>query len=173
MAQFPISRQGIIGVQAQDQQVAAMVADWTSAAEKDVFEPGEQYQSVKPHFGKIIDGINPSFACHHMILPGGEGKTPTAGVYLVAHATVPATEQPAVAAAYVELIQSPEHVNFLAVAPSREDAEVLVCLTGHKDAAAAQAFQESAAYKKLQATVGKAAKATSIYAVNHQSSVVY
>jgi hypothetical protein len=133
-----------------------MVADWASAAEKDKFEPGEQYQSVKPHFGKIIDGANPTFECHHIILPNGANKTPTAGAYIVSHATVPQADQATAAAAYAEFAKaSPAHVDFLATAPSREDADVLVMLTGHKDAATAAAFQPSEAYKQLQVAVVK------------------
>lgn len=150
-----------------------MVADWTSAAEKDVFEPGEQYQSVKPHFGKIIDGVNPTFACHHIILPTGAGKTPTTAAYIVSHATVPQADQAAAAVAYATFVKSPAHVDFLAVAPSREDADVLVTLTGHKDAATAAAFQQSDAYKQLQAAVAKVATSTSSYDVEYQSSNVY
>lgn len=151
-----------------------MVADWTSAAEKDIFEPGEQYQSVKPHFGKIIDGENPTFACHHIILPTGAGKTPQAAAYIVSHATVPQADQAAAASAYAEFVKSsPAHVEFLVVSPSREDANVLVTLTGHKDAATAAAFQQSEAYKQLQAAVAKVATATSSYDVEYQSSNVY
>lgn len=154
-----------------------MVADWTSAAEKDVFEPGEQYQSVKPHFGKFIDGENPTFACHHIILPTGAGKTPQAASYIVSHASVPQADQAAAASAYAEFVKSlpsPAHlVDFLVVSPSREDANVLVTLTGHKDAATAAAFQQSEAYKQLQAAVAKVATATSSYDVEYQSSNVY
>lgn len=39
-----------------------MVGDWTSAAEKDEFEPGERYQSIKPAFGELIDAENHEFA---------------------------------------------------------------------------------------------------------------
>ncbi|CAK7201578.1 hypothetical protein SEUCBS139899_004284 [Sporothrix eucalyptigena] len=173
VAQFPISRQGILATQTNDRQVVAMVADWTSAAEKDAFEPGPQYQSVKPHFGKIIDGANPTFACHHLVLPGGAGLTPKAGVYVVSHATVAAADQAAVATAYNEYLKAPSSVDFLAVAPSREDASVLVCLTGHKDAAAAEDFQASASYKTLQAAVSKVATATSSYTAEYESSLVY
>ncbi|CAK7237600.1 hypothetical protein SBRCBS47491_010037 [Sporothrix bragantina] len=173
VAKFPISRQGILAVQTHDRQVVAMVADWTSAAEKDVFEPGEQYQSVKPHFGKIIDGANPTFACHHLVLPNAAAMTPKAGVYIVSHATVPAASQADVAAAYNEFLKAPENVEFLAMAPSREDANVLVCLTGHKDAAAAEAFQASAGYQALQAAVSKVASATSSYTAEYASSLVY
>ncbi|ERS96914.1 uncharacterized protein SPSK_02738 [Sporothrix schenckii 1099-18] len=173
VAKFPISRQGIVGVQTADRQVVAMLADWTSAAEKDQFEPGEQYQSVKPSFGKIIDGANPSFACHHIILPTGSDKTPHAASYIVSHATVPQADQAAAATAYAEFVKSPAHFDFLAVAPAREDANVLVTLTGHKDAATAAAFRQSDVYKKLQATVAKVATATSSYDVEYRSSDVY
>jgi hypothetical protein len=37
---FPISRQSLSGTQIEDPGVFVMVADWTSAEEKDVFEPG-------------------------------------------------------------------------------------------------------------------------------------
>ena len=37
---FPIARQNIIGRQAEDEGIAVLIADWTSAAEKDEFEPG-------------------------------------------------------------------------------------------------------------------------------------
>ncbi|CAK7229749.1 hypothetical protein SCUCBS95973_007333 [Sporothrix curviconia] len=174
VAKFPISRQGTLALQTHDREVVVMVADWTSAAEKDAFEPGEQYQAVKPHFGKIIDSENPTFACHHLVLPTGAATTPSAGVYVVAHATVPAASQADVAAAYNVFLQSaPTDVEFLAVSPSREDANVLVCLTGHKDAAAAQAYQASEGYKALQAAVSKAASETSSYTAEHQSSLVY
>ncbi|KIH93769.1 hypothetical protein SPBR_09169 [Sporothrix brasiliensis 5110] len=151
VAKFPISRQGIVGVQTADHQVVAMLADWTSAAEKDQFEPGEQYQSVKPGFGKIIDGANPSFACHHIVLPTGSDKTPQAASYIVSHATVPQADQAAAAAAYAEFIKPPAHFDFLA------------------DAATAAAFRQSDVYKSLQATVAKVATATSSYDVEYQS----
>ena len=77
---FPISRHNVIGTQQEDRQIAVLVADWTSAEEKDKFEPGqlskkydrsidyelihpgEQYQSVKPAFGKLVHATNPDFA---------------------------------------------------------------------------------------------------------------
>jgi hypothetical protein len=85
---FPISRQSLAGAQKDDPEIIFMIADWTSAAEKDEFEPGmtprcsdrpqddeleqladaglrglgERYQSIKPAFGKLIHPENPSFA---------------------------------------------------------------------------------------------------------------
>ncbi|KAH8888057.1 hypothetical protein GQ53DRAFT_767958 [Thozetella sp. PMI_491] len=62
VADFPISRQNIVGSQMEDPEICVLIADWTSAAEKDVFEPGEQYQSVKPAFGKLVHATSPDFA---------------------------------------------------------------------------------------------------------------
>lgn len=38
---FPISRQSALLEQFNDPEIAVLVADWTSAEEKDQFEPGE------------------------------------------------------------------------------------------------------------------------------------
>lgn len=38
---FPISSQNILGYQIEDSQIAVLIADWTSAEEKDKFEPGQ------------------------------------------------------------------------------------------------------------------------------------
>lgn len=40
VAKFPISRQNQSGIQEEDPEIFVLVADWTSAEEKDVFEPG-------------------------------------------------------------------------------------------------------------------------------------
>jgi hypothetical protein len=39
-SQFPISRQSLYGDQVQDPEIIVLVADWTSAEDKDEFEPG-------------------------------------------------------------------------------------------------------------------------------------
>lgn len=52
----------MLGTVQDDPQIAFLLVDWTSAEEKDVFEPGERYQSLKPGFAKLIDASNPAFA---------------------------------------------------------------------------------------------------------------
>jgi hypothetical protein len=39
-SRFPISRQSLYGDQVQDPEIIVLVADWTSAEDKDKFEPG-------------------------------------------------------------------------------------------------------------------------------------
>jgi hypothetical protein len=39
-SKFPISRQSLYGDQVQDPDIIVLVADWTSAEDKDKFEPG-------------------------------------------------------------------------------------------------------------------------------------
>lgn len=38
---FPISRQSLYASQIEDPQIAVLIADWTSAEEKDIFEPSK------------------------------------------------------------------------------------------------------------------------------------
>ena len=42
---FPIARQSSYASQIEDPQIAVLIADWTSAEEKDVFEPSRTTQS--------------------------------------------------------------------------------------------------------------------------------
>lgn len=44
---FPISRQNLVGFQREDAQIAVLIADWTSAEEKDKFEPGKDNRNSK------------------------------------------------------------------------------------------------------------------------------
>lgn len=44
---FPISRQNIVGFQRDEAQIAVLIADWTSAEEKDKFEPGTGSRNCK------------------------------------------------------------------------------------------------------------------------------
>lgn len=44
---FPISRQNLVGFQREDAQIAVLIADWTSAEEKDKFEPGTGSRNYK------------------------------------------------------------------------------------------------------------------------------
>jgi hypothetical protein len=39
-SQFPISRQSLVGTMKDDESMSTLIVDWTSAEEKDVFEPG-------------------------------------------------------------------------------------------------------------------------------------
>jgi hypothetical protein len=62
MAEFPISRKSILANQIEDPDIRVLIADWTSAQEKDVFEPGERYQGLKPNFVTLMNTENASFA---------------------------------------------------------------------------------------------------------------
>lgn len=41
MSTFPISRRSILAMKIGDPGIAVLIADWTSAEEKDRFEPGK------------------------------------------------------------------------------------------------------------------------------------
>lgn len=119
---------------------------------------GERYQSVKPRFGKLIDFSNMQFAwqdlklpltkpqasltlpSHHLILPGAS-RTPDCSFFTVSHMVVPIEKQDEAARAFEDYVSSvavDEKTKFVAVAASREDPEVVVCLTGHRDAEACE-----------------------------------
>jgi hypothetical protein len=40
-SKFPISRQSLYGRKIDQQDISVLIADWTSAEEKDIFEPGK------------------------------------------------------------------------------------------------------------------------------------
>ncbi len=42
-SKFPIARQNALGTQVEDSTIAVLFADWTSAEEKDIFEPGSSF----------------------------------------------------------------------------------------------------------------------------------
>lgn len=80
-SKFPISRQSLYGDQTEDPEIIVLVADWTSADDKDIFEPGtcttqdvvkrrvpmlieclgDEYQSIKPAFGQLVSPENTDF----------------------------------------------------------------------------------------------------------------
>lgn len=51
MGDFPISRQNLLGFQGEDSQIAVLIADWTSAEEKDKFEPGKSNRTRTTRVG--------------------------------------------------------------------------------------------------------------------------
>ncbi|KEZ39849.1 hypothetical protein SAPIO_CDS8787 [Scedosporium apiospermum] len=149
---FPISRQSLYASQIEDPQIAVLIADWTSAEEKDIFEPSERYQSIKPAFGKLIDTTNPSFTCHHLILPGA-AKTPASPFLSASHIRIPAKKQDAAAVAFEEYLSSGtalDGLEYLVVAPSREDANTIVCIVGTRDPEAAKAVGATLEHDKLK-----------------------
>lgn len=77
---------------------------------------------------------------HHLILPGAP-CTPQCNIYTVSHLSIPESKQAELAAlfnAYLASSAATDGLEYLAVAASREDPKVVVCLAGFKDEATAQ-----------------------------------
>ncbi|PMD13436.1 hypothetical protein NA56DRAFT_755743 [Hyaloscypha hepaticicola] len=149
---FPISRQSLYGRKIDQPDISVLIADWTSAEEKDVFEPGEQYQSIKPAFGELISPENTDFACHHLILTG-PAATPEAGVYLVRFYTVPVSKHQEFGSRLNEHISSffeKQGPIFFVVAPSRENQQVVVCIWGWAKAEDAKNYLQSEGFRHFQ-----------------------
>ncbi|KAF2094704.1 hypothetical protein NA57DRAFT_60123 [Rhizodiscina lignyota] len=136
---FPVSRQLLIGSKAGEADISVLVGDWTSAEEKDEFEPGEQYQSVKPAFAELIDEKDPKFTCHHIILDGGAERTPAAAVYAVIVVKTPVDKQAELYSVFSSMRLGDADVTFAAAAPSREDPETVVLYCGFTNGALAHA----------------------------------
>jgi hypothetical protein len=158
VATYPIARQGLFGLMSHDSRMQVMLMDWTSAAEKDEFEPGEQYQSLKPIFGELIEPADAKFAwyvdlrlfffllmytdgsSHHIILPG-QATTPDVGGYLITFATAPIASHDKLASAMDRFFSSAPQASsfaFAVAAPSRENAETVMSIAGWKTHAEAE-----------------------------------
>ncbi|PMD60992.1 uncharacterized protein K444DRAFT_612260 [Hyaloscypha bicolor E] len=154
-SQFPIARQTLSGRKAskEERDITVLIADWTSADEKDIFEPGPEYQGIKPAFGELVNAGNPTFACHHIILPG-LGVTPEAGRYVAEFFSVSGLKQGEFAEKlreHVESLVGDTMPIFFHAAPSRENAEVVVAVSGWKSGVNAGAYM-AGDFKKLQET---------------------
>ncbi|OCL13542.1 hypothetical protein AOQ84DRAFT_414431 [Glonium stellatum] len=140
-SQLPILRQILVGGMSSGERMSVIIADWTSAEEKDVVEPTEAYQVVKAPFAKLVDTIDPSFTCYHTILPG-TALTPEAGGYVVSVLKVPSSKQGDLSAAfarYLATVPEDSRPAFMAIAVSREDNEAVVNFSGYPSKDAAQA----------------------------------
>ncbi|KAH8757055.1 hypothetical protein BGZ57DRAFT_908863 [Hyaloscypha finlandica] len=155
-SQFPISRQTLSGrkTSKEERDITVLIADWTSAQEKDIFEPGPEYQGIKPAFGELVDAENPTFACHHIILPG-LAVTPEAGRYVAEFFSVSGLQQGEFARKLREHVESlviDAMPIFFHAAPSRENAEVVVAVSGWKSGVNADAYMAGVS-KKFQEAV--------------------
>ncbi|KAJ9633495.1 hypothetical protein H2204_006878 [Knufia peltigerae] len=137
---FDVARQNSLGTREGDERQAVLAADWTSSEDKDAFINTEQFNSVKPLFGQLINTEDAKWACHHLILPGASAKTPQSAMYGISYLDVPVPLQ----ANFAKALDKAIHVvdkgsyDFITVAASREDAEVIVVFTGFPSAGAAE-----------------------------------
>ncbi|KAK5189619.1 hypothetical protein LTR99_006152 [Exophiala xenobiotica] len=137
---FDVARQNSYGTKEEDKRQAVLVADWTSAEDKDVFAATEQFESVKPIFGQIINTKDANWACHHLILPGAVAKTGQSTLYSVSQLIVPVAAQTEFAKALDIFIQTVDKgsYDFIVAGASREDDEVIVVLMGFPSAGVAE-----------------------------------
>jgi hypothetical protein len=95
---------------------------------------------------------------HHLILPGS-ATTPEAGYYLASFMKVPKAKQTELAQKIESFCNSPVCTElsvkpiFSIIAPSREDAETLVGLTGYKCEAEARRYLDVRRATKLLASL--------------------
>ncbi|KAJ9611498.1 hypothetical protein H2200_004682 [Cladophialophora chaetospira] len=148
VARFPIANQNLYGHQVENPEVFVLVADWTSAEEKDVFEP--------------------DFQCHHVILPTSSSTTPEAGIYVVSRMRVATDQHKDVAHAfegYARSLTEGEGYLFFVVGSSREDHEVVVCLAGFRAQDDVDRLASSPAHSKLKGELDRYVKEGVRYSV--------
>ncbi|OQU94915.1 hypothetical protein CLAIMM_01197 [Cladophialophora immunda] len=136
---FGIARQNSFGTKEGDERQAVLVADWTSAEDKDVFATSEDFESVKPIFGQIINVEDAKWACSHLILPTGSAKTPQSALYSISHWTIPVAEQAGFAKTLDKSIQTIDKgsYDFIVAGATREDPEVIIVFVGFTSAGGA------------------------------------
>lgn len=162
---LPILRQILAGDMGSGERMSVIIVDWTSAEEKDVIEPTEAYQSMKPLFAELVDANDSSFTCYHTILPGA-ALTPKAGCYVVSILKVPTSRQGELAASfarYLAIAREENRPEFMMIAASREDNETVINFSGYRTKDAAQAAIGANEYVSLSSELKDFATATAEY----------